>query len=35
MADLRETTTGQHASYGTPGSNYWNGDTSLHFGVEN
>jgi hypothetical protein len=35
MAALRETTAGWHASYGTPGSNYWNGDMSLLFGVEN
>jgi hypothetical protein len=34
MAALRETTAGRHASYGTPGSNYWDGDTSLLFGVE-
>jgi hypothetical protein len=34
MADEWETTSGQHAIYGMLGSNYWNGDTSLLFGVE-
>jgi hypothetical protein len=35
MAALRETTAGRHVIYGTHGSNYWNGDMSLLFGVEN
>jgi hypothetical protein len=34
MAALRGPTAEQHVIYGTLGSNYWNGDTSLLFGVE-
>jgi hypothetical protein len=35
MAALRETVAGRHTTKGMLGSNYWNGDTSLLFGVEN
>jgi hypothetical protein len=35
MTALWETTTGWHVILGTLGSNYWNGDMSFLFGVEN
>jgi hypothetical protein len=35
MAALKEPTAKSHVIYGTLSSNYWNGDTSLLFGVGN